>query len=127
MMTLSEFIINYRKDHGISQRRLADQCDLSAGYISLIEKEINPQTGKKMVPTLPVLDKLSRGMGMSLDDLLSSCDDMPLSLSDKTALVNEDGLDVLDAEILAIVTNLSPRKKQEALGFLRYLEAREDT
>lgn len=126
-MTLAEFILKYRKEHGISQRRLADQCDLSTGYISLIEKEINPQTGKKMVPTLPVFDKLAKGMGMSIDDLFAACDDMPVSTSDKTALVNEDGLDEPDAEILAIVSNLSPEKKKEALGYLRYLEAREDT
>lgn len=126
-MTLAEFIVNYRKEHGISQRRLADQCDLSTGYISLIEKEINPQTGKKMVPTLAVFDKLAKGMGMTIDDLFAAVDDMPVSLSDKTALVNEDGLDEPDAELLAILSNLSPEKKKEALGYLRYLEAREDT
>lgn len=32
-MTLSEFIVNYRKEHGLSQRRLSDQCGLSTGYI----------------------------------------------------------------------------------------------
>jgi len=126
-MTLAEFIVSYRKEHGISQRRLADQCDLSTGYISLIEKEINPQTGKKMVPTLAVFDKLAKGMGMTIDDLFAAVDDMPVSLSDKTALVNEDGLDEPDAELLAILSNLSPEKKKEALGYLRYLEAREDT
>ena len=126
-MTLAEFIVSYRKEHGISQRRLADQCDLSTGYISLIEKEINPQTGKKMVPTLAVFDKLAKGMGMTIDDLFAAVDDMPVSLSYKTALVNEDGLDEPDAELLAILSNLSPEKKKEALGYLRYLEAREDT
>jgi transcriptional regulator with XRE-family HTH domain len=126
-MTLSEFIVNYRKEHGLSQRRLSDQCGLSTGYISLIEKEINPQTGKKMVPTLAALNKLATGMGMTIDDLFQAVDDMPVSISDKTALVDEDGLDETEAEIFAIVTNLSPQKKTEALGYLRYLEARKDT
>lgn len=126
-MTLSEFIVNYRKEHGLSQRRLSDQCGLSTGYISLIEKEINPQTGKKMVPTLAALNKLAVGMGITIDDLFQAVDDMPVSISDKTALVDEDGLDETEAEIFAIVTNLSPQKKTEALGYLRYLEARKDT
>ena len=126
-MTLSEFIVNYRKEHGLSQRRLSDQCGLSTGYISLIEKEFNPQTGKKMIPTLTALNKLAVGMGMTIDDLFQAVDDMPVSISDKTALVDEDGLDETEAEIFAIVTNLSPQKKTEALGFLRYLEARKDT
>lgn len=73
-MKLSEIIIKYRKEHGLSQRQLSSQCDLSTGYISLIEREVNPQTGKVMVPSLPVLNKLAKGMGMMIDDLLSMCD-----------------------------------------------------
>lgn len=59
------------------------QCGLSTGYISLIEKEINPQTGKPMVPSLPVMNKLALGMGLTLDELLSMCDDMDVSLNEK--------------------------------------------
>lgn len=82
-MKLSELIIAYRNEHSLSQRQLAAQCNLSTGYISLIEKEVNPQTGKRMVPTLGVLNKLAVGMGMTIDELLSACDDMEVSLSDK--------------------------------------------
>ena len=82
-MKLSELIIAYRNEHSLSQRQLAARCNLSTGYISLIEKEVNPQTGKRMVPTLGVLNKLAVGMGMTIDELLSACDDMEVSLSDK--------------------------------------------
>lgn len=82
-MTLSELITNYRTEHGLSQRQLASRCSLSTGYISLIEKEINPQTGKRMVPTLAVLNKLANGMGMTIDELFSVCDDMPVDISEK--------------------------------------------
>ena len=87
-MTLSELIIEYRNEHGISQRQMASQCRLSTGYISLIEKETNPQTGKPMVPSLAVLNKLAKGMGITLDKLLSVCDDMPVDISatEKTVL-----------------------------------------
>jgi len=90
-MKLSEIIILYRNNHGLSQRQLASKCGLSTGYISLIEKEINPQTGKRMIPTLQVLNKLSAGMGMSLDELLSACDDMEVSLSEKSSWRDEWG------------------------------------
>lgn len=80
-MNLSELILNYLKEHSLSQRQFAARCNLSAGYVSLIVKEINPQTGKRMVPTLHVLNKLATGMGLSLDELLASCDDMDVSLS----------------------------------------------
>lgn len=124
-MTLSELIIEYRNEHGISQRQMASQCRLSTGYISLIEKGTNPQTGKPMVPTLAVLNKLAKGMGITLDELLSVCDDMPVDISatEKTVLDEKDGLDI---EIAEIILSLSESKKQEALRYLRYLAAQEE-
>ena len=124
-MKLSELIIEYRREHGISQRQMAFQCSLSTGYISLIEKEINPQTGKPMVPSLAVLNKLAKGMGITLDNLLSVCDDMPVDISatEKTVLDEKDGLDL---EIAEIILSLSESKKQEALRYLRYLAAQEE-
>lgn len=124
-MKLSELIIEYRREHGISQRQMASQCSLSTGYISLIEKEINPQTGKPMVPSLAVLNKLAKGMGITLDNLLSVCDDMPVDISatEKTVLDEKDGLDL---EIAEIILSLSEGKKQEALRYLRYLAAQEE-
>ena len=124
-MTLSELIIEYRNEHGISQRQMASQCRLSTGYISLIEKGTNPQTGKPMVPTLAVLNKLAKGMGITLDKLLSVCDDMPVDISatEKTVLDEKDGLDI---EIAEIILSLSESKKQEALRYLRYLAAQEE-
>lgn len=115
-MTLSELIIEYRNEHGISQRQMASQCKLSTGYISLIEKETNPQTGKPMVPSLAVLNKLAKGMGITLDKLLSVCDDMPVDISatEKTVLDEKDGLDI---EIAEIILSLSESKKQEALRY----------
>ena len=124
-MTLSELIIEYRNEHGISQRQMASQCRLSTGYISLIEKETNPQTGKPMVPSLTVLNKLAKGMEITLDKLLSVCDDMPVDISatEKTVLDEKDGLDI---EIAEIILSLSESKKQEALRYLRYLAAQEE-
>lgn len=124
-MKLSELIIEYRREHGISQRQMASQCSLSTGYISLIEKEINPQTGKPMVPSLAVLNKLAKGMGITLDNLLSVCDDMPVDISatEKTVLDEKDGPDL---EIAEIILSLSESKKQEALRYLRYLAAQEE-
>lgn len=124
-MKLSELIIEYRREHGISQRQMASQCSLSTGYISLIEKEINPQTGKPMVPSLAVLNKLAKGMGITLDNLLSVCDDMPVDISatEKTVLDEKDGLDL---EIAEIILSLSESKKQEALRYLRYRAAQEE-
>lgn len=79
-MTLKDLIIEYRNDHGLSQRQFATACGLSNGYISMLEKEMNPNTKLPVTPTLPKLKQLASGMGMSLTDLLVKVDDMPVEL-----------------------------------------------
>ena len=79
-MTLRELITQYRSEHGLSQRQFATQCSLSNGYISMLEKGVNPKTQLPLTPTLPALKKLATGMGISLSELISVADDMPVSL-----------------------------------------------
>ena len=57
-MNLGEYVVKYRTAHGLSQRKFAEECGLSNGYISMIEKSLNPQTGTKITPSLPALKKL---------------------------------------------------------------------
>lgn len=123
-MTLKDLIIEYRNDHGLSQRQFATACGLSNGYISMLEKEMNPNTKLPVTPTLPKLKQLASGMGMSLTDLLVKVDDMPVELilddADSKKLVHEIE-DELDAEIMKIISGLTPEKKQQALSYIQYL------
>ena len=66
-MGLSEFLISYRKEHGLSQRQFALHCGLSNGYISMLEKGENPKTGLPVEPTLAAYKKLAEGVGLPLD------------------------------------------------------------
>lgn len=113
-MTLSEYIKNYRLENKISQRQLAADCSLSTGYISLIEKEYNPQTGKKMIPTLEVLNKLAKGMKMPLDELLSSCDDMQVTLSKEEKIIAEHDVSAIKRKMIDLILSL-PDEKIELL------------
>ena len=79
-MKLSEIIIEYRTKHNLSQRDFAKKCELSNGYISMIEKEKNYDTNKKINVTLDSMQKLAKGMNMALDELLKKTDDMIVSL-----------------------------------------------
>lgn len=123
-MTLKDLIIEYRNDHGLSQRQFATACGLSNGYISMLEKEMNPNTKLPVTPTLPKLKQLASGMGMSLTDLLVKVDDMPVELilddAASKKLVPEIE-DELDAEIMKIISGLTPEKKQQALSYIQYL------
>lgn len=78
---LRDLVIQYRTEHGLSQRQFALQCGLSNGYISMIEKNRNPNTGLPMVPSLSALNKLAGGMGITLDTLFALAEDMPVDIS----------------------------------------------
>ena len=86
-MKLRDLIKNYRDDHDLSQRQFANQCNLSNGYISILERGANPKAGKPVTPTIPQLKKLADGMAMTLNELFEKVDDMPVSL-DLTGIKN---------------------------------------
>ena len=79
-MKLGDLIREYRESHDLSQRQFANQCDLSNGYISILEKGINPKTGKPVTPTLPQFKKLADGMRITLSELFEKVDDMPIDI-----------------------------------------------
>ena len=74
-MKLSELIIDYRKRMNISQREFSRRCGLSNTYISFIENEKNPKTGKPMAPTLDIYKKFADAMEMSVHRLFELLDD----------------------------------------------------
>lgn len=80
-MTIGEIIKNYRAERKISQREFAIKCGLSNGSISLLEKGINPKTNEPIIPSLPTLNTLAQGMGITIDELLEKMGDTEISLS----------------------------------------------
>lgn len=80
-MKLGDMIRVYREKQNLSQRQFAERCDLSNGYISIIEKGVNPNTGKPVTPTIPQLKKLAAGMNMTVMEMLDIVDDMPIDIS----------------------------------------------
>lgn len=82
-MTLGRIIKEYREKKHLSQRQFALTCDVSNGYISMLEEGRNPKTNEPIVPSLATMKKLAKAMGMSLNDLMSQVDDMEISLSEK--------------------------------------------
>lgn len=90
-MKLSAIIYAYRLEHDLSQREFARQCGLSNSYISFIEKEINPKTGRPMVPTLEQYKKIADGMGTTVHSLFEKLDaDSPVHLETNSALGKEE-------------------------------------
>jgi len=80
-MKLSNIITDYRSQMQISQREFARRCGLSNSYISFIENEYNPRTGKPIVPTLEQYQKIASGMGLTVHQLFERLDeDSPVDL-----------------------------------------------
>ena len=84
-MKLSTVIIDYRNRMQISQREFARRCGLSNSYISFIENEYNPRTGKPIIPTLEQYHKIASCMGMSVHHLFELLDeDSPVDLRESS-------------------------------------------
>lgn len=83
-MKLSEYVSNFRKTHGYSQRKMAELCHCSFQQISKIEKE------EVQNPTLQMLKGIATGTGISLQELLTILDNINVRLVDsETKTVHE--------------------------------------
>lgn len=51
-----------------------EKCNLSRAYISILEKGINPTTGKPFAPTIETLNKIAEVTGVTIDTLLPMLD-----------------------------------------------------
>ena len=124
-MTLSNLIKSYRISKNLSQRQFATLCDLSNGYISMLEKEINPKTQEPISPTLSALMKIAKAMGITLTELLTMADDIPVTLSIDDNLTKEEkellrafraASDAArESALLALQSNKRPLSKDKAI------------
>jgi transcriptional regulator with XRE-family HTH domain len=73
-MDLGQIIKKYRRENHMTMQEFADRCELSKGYISMLEKGQHPQRKRALVPSLETFVKLSGGMNMSVQELFSILD-----------------------------------------------------
>ena len=79
-MDIGVLIRRYRTDNDLTLREFASRCGTSHSYIAMLENNKNSKTGEPIVPTIAMIKKLSKGMNVSVNDLISMCDDIPISL-----------------------------------------------
>lgn len=115
-MKLSTIISDYRNHMQISQREFARRCDLSNSYISFLEKETNPKTGKPMVPTIEQYKKLADGMDMSLQSLFELLDeDSPVDLHAPVIMAESSAPKTLEARIVSGGMDKLPQEQREQI------------
>ncbi len=120
-MKLSDVIIQYRLDHGLSQRQFSQLCGLSNGYISMLENNLNPKTKQPITPSLPQLEKVSRALGISLSELFDIVDDMPVSLTREAPSSSMTALLPAEADALRSFRQLDSQDQGRALGYMERL------
>lgn len=103
MMTIGEVVLQYRKEHNLSQRQFALRCGLSNAYVNMLEKNINPGTGKQISISVETAEAIASAMGLSTSDLLQ--------FADTSALVSE----VLDNK-LAIGQNIRKYRQLRSMS-----------
>ena len=85
-MKLGAFIKQYRQKNKLTLRDFAGRCGASHSYISMLEEGKNSKTGEPITPSLATLVKISGAMNMTLHELVTQVDDMPVELSRPTIL-----------------------------------------
>lgn len=100
-MNIGKVIKDYREKNQMTMQDFADKCNLSKGYISMLEKGKHPQNNKPIIPSIETVQKLSAAMGISIDTLLESLDRNQLvdvsrpSYSFESAQQDNDGFGTL--------------------------------
>lgn len=73
-MTLGDIIYNYRAEHKMSMDAFADRSGMSKAYISLLEKNKHPKTGKPIAPSIKVIKQSAEAMRMDFNELFEKID-----------------------------------------------------
>ena len=73
-MTLGEIIKNYRTEHNLSLADFSKLSGMSKSYLSILERNMNPSTGKSVVPSIKSIQQAAIGMHMPFDTLFDMVD-----------------------------------------------------
>ena len=80
MTTLGNIIKEYRELHSMSMDEFSKRSGISKAYISLLERNKHPKTGKPITPSVDTIKLASDGMNMDFNDLFNMIDgDVSLS------------------------------------------------
>lgn len=74
-VNLGEIIKKYRDDNKLSMDKFAKMSGVSKAYISVLEKNKRPKTGKPVTPSISILKNIAKAMNISFDELFNMLED----------------------------------------------------
>lgn len=92
-MTLGEIIKQYRVSNNLSMGEFAKMSGISKAYISLLEKNAHPTSGKPIAPSIQCIKQAAHGMGMNFDTLFEMIDSN-VTLSNSIKHVQKKGVTI---------------------------------
>ena len=120
-MDIGTIIKKYREDNNLSLRDFASKCGTSHSYIAMLENGKNSKTGEPIIPTITMMKKISTALDTNINDLISTCEDMPITLGrDKERLSSKYRNITIFEDYEAI--NNSPTEPQLSEGERKLLE-----
>jgi len=102
-MRLEERIKQLRINRNMTMQQLADLSNLTKGYISMLEKGLNPSTKKPIVPSLETVQNLANAFNMTLEELLDG-------VEGNVSLTRNDS-------IMTIYTQLTSQRQERVYDF----------
>lgn len=116
-MTLGDVIKEFRASHNMSMDEFAKISDISKAYISVLEKNKRPKSGKSINPTLEMYKKVAAGMGITLEQLFNMVDpDSSISLAQEPDIEIDE-----KHPLLKLFESMNPQGQQMLLEYARYI------
>lgn len=73
-MTLGDYIKEYRQTYGYSMDDFAQRTGMSKAYVSILERNHNPSTGKAAIPSLDTIKRVAMATGVDFNELIAMLD-----------------------------------------------------
>lgn len=133
-MTLGDIINSYRKTHDLSMDDFSKLSGMSKAYISLLEKNKHPKTGKPIAPSIQSIKQSADAMHMDFNVLFSMIDsdvvindttsrintvtqnDFHLSDLEKQIINKFRGADLIEQEMVLRALGIQEKREAKKLG-----------
>lgn len=141
-MTLGDIIKRYRDEHSMSMAAFAMKSGISKAYISLLEKNKHPKTGKAITPSIEVIKLAADGMGMDFNALFNMIDSDVSLGGDSDEHKNAQGSWYYDSDTRQIADRIKtdshmhilfdaardakPEDLEKAASFIRFLKEQQN-
>lgn len=110
-MKLGELLKSYRAEHKLSMDAFCELSDLTKGYISMLEKNEHPKSKKPIIPSYETIEKIAKGMHISVENLIDMLDD------DQEIQINATPPAFSKSKIQQIYDQLHPPRQEKVLTY----------